>query len=157
MIGGGGILFTPCLKHSEISSPYFQESHETPFPLVSLSTPTTPSSLGKVRKWALCCGTCALTSRVNRPAAFQTGCWLTWPSGRQHVWHHATWHIWQRWGLNNVCFSLSSHRLYPLFQLPFSFKRKKKIGLITSLIQKRPSLRDVQGDVHFLKDKHEYL
>lgn len=129
------ISFTPCLKHREITSLSFQESDVTPFTCALASPLHSRAKSGNEPS-----GTCALTRRVYRPAEPQTGCWLTRPSGRQHVWHHATCHIWQRWGgwaCNDVCFSFSSCLLHLILLsrpsiIPFvnncqwAFKEKKK-------------------------------
>lgn len=46
--------------------------------------PATPERGNELR------GSRVLINRVSWPAELQTDCWLTQPSGRQHVWHHAT-------------------------------------------------------------------
>lgn len=77
----------------------FQESHVTPSLLCPCFPPATPGRGNEQR------GTRVLISRVSWPAELQTDCWLTQPSGRQHVWHHATCNIWQRWSLNGIFFA----------------------------------------------------
>lgn len=107
------IFFSHCLKHRQIISLSLQGLDVTPFPC-ALAFPVHPGAKsGNERS-----GARALTSCVNRSAELQTACWLTRPAGRQHVWHHATCHIWQRWrgsGLNDVYFSFSLWMLHLIF------------------------------------------